>query len=126
METSAKADLPRTAAGVLIGVAALWLANQVMQPVPLSAGGAFAAGALILFAQCFRPLKTGYVALGALAGAVPSLWVHRRWHLEGISPPVEGSLLAHVLGEWLLGLAVALVCLGAAAWTSRRLRTAPA
>ena len=126
MGTSAKAEALPTIAGILAGVGGLWLANSIFQPVPMSAGGAFAAGALVLFARCFRHMKTGYVALGALAGALPSLWVHRGWHLQGRSPAVDGSLGAHVLGEGLLGLAVALVCLGVAAWLVHRLGPATA
>lgn len=126
MGISGKADLAPAVAGVLLGTAGLWLANQVMQPVPISAGGAFAAGALVLVARCFRPLKTGYVALGALAGGAPAPWVHRSWHLDGRGGAVEGSLAAHVLGEGLLGIAVALVCLGVAAWTTHQLRPATA
>ncbi len=124
MGISGPGDLARTLAGVLLGAAGLWLAHQLMQPVPMCAGGAFAAGAVVLFARQFRSLKTGYVALGALAGAAPSLWVHRSWHLNGASTPVDGSLAAHVLGEGLLGLCVALVCLGAAAWFEHRLQPA--
>jgi hypothetical protein len=124
MGTSEPADLARALAGVLLGAAGMWLAHLVMQPVPMSAGGAFAAGTVILFARHFRQLKTGYVALGALAGAAPSLWVHRSWHLDGASTPLEGNLAAHVIGEGLLGLCVALVCLGIAAWFEYRLQPA--
>lgn len=119
MGISARARLPRTLAGLLLGGAALWLANQVMQPVPLAAGSAYAAGAVILVARLFRTLRTGYVALGALAGAAPALAVHRKWHLEGSSPDLGSGLWPHVLGEGLLGLCVALVCLGIAAWVAR-------
>jgi hypothetical protein len=119
MGTSAKAEFLRTVTGILLGGAGLWLADRVMQPVPLAAGGAFAAGAVILLTRRFRNLRTGYVALGALAGALPALWVHRKWHLEGSSPELGNGLLPHVLGEGLLGLFVALVCLGFAAWVGR-------
>ena len=119
MGTSAKADLPRTLAGLLLGGAGLWLANQVMQPVPLTAGGAYAAGAVILFARGFKNLRTGSVALAALAGALPAIAVHRNWHLQGYSPDLANGLWPHVLGEGLLGLCVALVCLGVAAWVAR-------
>jgi hypothetical protein len=119
MGTSGKADLPRTVAGLLLGGVGLWLANQVIQPVPLTAGGAYAAGAVILLARWFRTLRTGYVALAAFAGALPAIAVHRKWHLEGFSPDPGGGLWPHVLGEGLLGLCVALVCLGIAAWVAR-------
>ena len=119
METSAKVEFLRTVAGLLLGGAGLWLASQVMQPAPLSAGSAYAAGAVILLARLFRNLRTGYVALGALAGALPAIWVHRGWHLTGSSPGLGNGLWPHVLGEGLLGLCVALVCLGIAAWVAR-------
>ena len=119
MGTNAKADLLRTVAGLLLGGAGLWLASLVRQPAPLSAGSAYTAGAVILFARRFRNLRTGYVALGALAGAMPAIWVHRRWHLTGSSPDLGNGLWPHVLGEGLLGLCVALVCLGIAAWVVR-------
>lgn len=120
MGISAKAELPRAVLGVLAGAACLWFANLLMQPVPVSAAGAYAAGATVLLASALRPLRTGYVALGALAGALPAFWVHRAWHVSGRSPAPESSLLAHVLGEGLLGLAVALVCLGLAVLAWRR------
>ena len=119
MGISAKAELLRTVAGLLLGGTGLWLVSEVMQPVPLTAGGAYAAGAVMLLARLFRNLRTGYVALGALAGALPAIWVHRGWHLEGSSPALGDGLWPHVLGEGLLGLGVALVCLGLAAWVAR-------
>jgi hypothetical protein len=73
----------------------------------------------MLLARLFRPLRTGYVALAALAGALPALAVHRKWHLEGHSADLGPGLWPHVLGEGLLGLCVALVCLGLAAWVAR-------
>ena len=86
---------------------------------PLAAGSAYAAGAVILLARLFRNLRTGYVALGAFAGALPAISVHRNWHLQGSSPDLGHTLWPHVLGEGLLGLCVALVCLGLAAWIAR-------
>lgn len=109
----------RTLAGILLGGAGLWGANQLMQPVPLAAGSAYAAGAVILLARGFRHLRTGYVALGALAGALPAVAIHRSWHLGGPSPEPETGLWPHVIGEGLLGLCIALLCLGLAAWFSR-------
>ncbi len=109
--TSASAELPRALLGVLAGAAALYLAHRLMQPAPISALGAYAAGAVVLLATTLRRLKTGYVALGALAGALPALWVHRGWHVNGHSPEPAGGVWPHVLGEGLLGLAVALACL---------------
>lgn len=120
MGISARADWPRAALGVVLGGVALWVANTIMQPVPLSAGGAYAAGAVVLMASTVRSLKTGYVALGALAGAAPAVWVHRGWHVTGASPEPAGGLWPHVLGEGLLGLAVALACLGLAVITWKR------
>lgn len=116
MATSARADgrtlLSRGLLALGAGGATLYGFHLLLDPAPIAAGSAFAAGLVVMVGLLFRPMHPNRVVLGALAGALPAIWVHRGWHLGGTSPAPDSGMWPHLLGEGLLGLAVALACLG--------------
>lgn len=102
----------------LIGIAVLYLANRWLDPVPLAAATAWAAGLLLVWfnrAPPLRPAATGLVA-GALLGAAIHYYVH--WSGRSTAP-AEG-LSAHLLTDAAIGLAIGALAL-AAAMTPRML-----
>ena len=113
--------LTRGLLALCAGGTTLYGFNLLLDPVPIAAGGAFAAGIVVMVGLGLRKMHPNRVVLGALAGTLPALWVHRSWHLGGSSPLPDGGLWPHLLGEGLLGLAVALACLGVAGLVWRAL-----
>lgn len=97
-----------------VAAVALWAADRLPQPVPLSAALAVAGGFVGLW---FAPWSGWWRAwAGAAVGLLSGVAVHVYWHLSGQSTnPVKG-LVTHIAGDGLQGLAVAVPALAAAAF----------
>lgn len=105
------AGLLMVVVGLMVGGFVLLIANFVLDPVPIAAGPAFGLGALGFLFMRANPEK---IVIGlATTGAAIGVIIHRGWHLSGQSPAPEESLIQHLAIEGLIGLAAALVALGA-------------
>lgn len=105
----------RASFSVLLGIAAaaavLWLADRLLQPLPVAAVTATLGGLLGLArVRGHRARRvTAGLAAGLLAGAAHHLWVH----VSGHSTAPEEGLILHLLAETGVGLGVAIAALAA-------------
>ncbi len=94
---------------LIAGGSVLLAANIIMDPVPVSAGPAFAGGAAGFFFLRAQPQRL--VINLAVIGATIGLLIHRNWHLSGQNPPPAEGLIQHLGVEGLIGLFAALLAL---------------
>ena len=94
---------------LIAGGLVLLAANIIMDPVPVSAGPAFAGGVAGFFFMRAEPQRL--VINLAVIGAAIGLLIHRSWHLSGQNPPPAEGLIQHLGVEGLIGLFAALLAL---------------
>lgn len=96
---------------VVLGIAVLAVANAILDPVPLLAVIAWAAGILMFCVTRSRSLRwtsIGFVA-GALVGAAHHLFVHS----TGRSTPPPEGIYIHLLDDAIVGALCAALALTA-------------
>jgi len=97
--------LSRIVLTVSIAGILLFVADRILQPIPIPTGTAVLGGLLVLFVS--ERMRAWLVVAGLLVGGGAGTIVHLMVHLTGQSTrPVEG-LPAHVAGDGTRGLAVA-------------------
>lgn len=99
--------LPGIILGLVAGGLVLFIAQLVLNPVPVSGATAYAAGAAGFFFMSADPARL-IIAL-ATAGGAAGVIMHRNVHLSGGSPPPPEGLLHHLGVEGGIGLGVALL-----------------
>ena len=96
---------------ILAGVAALWVANFLLNPVPLAAALAWALGLLLFWLLGSRSLR--WASVGVLSGVALGATVHLSAHHTGRSAVPPEGLFMHVLWDATIGLTVGLIALAA-------------
>lgn len=106
-----KQTIGGSAFDILVGIAVLWVANLMLDPVPLAAALAWALGLLAFWLRGSRSLRPA--SAGLVGGVALGTAVHLIVHVSGRSaPPSEGPFL-HVLLDAAIGLAVGALALAA-------------
>jgi len=97
------------AVGLVVGGLVLFAINLEMDPVPVAAAPAFAAGAIGFLIM--RPKAHRLVINLAIVGALVGVYIHYGWHADGSSPPPPEGLFRHLVVEGFIGLFAALFAL---------------
>ena len=92
--------LPIIALTLVVAIPLLLVADRLLQPVPVPAATAVAAGLLAVWLG-------RRTAIWAIAGLFPGVGLHTYVHSSGGSPPPEEGVVAHLALDGLYGLIVA-------------------
>ncbi|MGD2154369.1 MAG: hypothetical protein PVG79_13955 [Gemmatimonadales bacterium] len=105
----------------VIAALLLFLADSVLQPVPVPAGVAVLGGLAAMWSRA--EAGAGWVAVGAAIGALLGTGIHLYVHVTGGSTRPEEGVAAHVAVDGLRGLGVGAVVLVLVGLVARALRS---
>lgn len=95
------------AGGTAIGaLALLFIADRVLQPVPVPAATAVVGGLVALWLD--RTVRWSWILTGVVAGSLAGVGIHSYVHLTGQSTRPEEGLAIHLVMDGGVGLVVAL------------------